>query len=159
MTFLDYNAKLTKSSAWDLSQGVGTYYTPDAYDLGKNAVSLHDIGAGEDIYVIIQMTEALTSTGSATIQFQVGTSTNGAGADWRLLTTTRAFNYDEFVVASSGTGLLYTDDKAAGLTLKIQPLDLKLTEDPLGTPDYDGTFLTVRAVIGGATTDTGTAQV
>ena len=55
--------------------GAGTYLIGDVMDLGSTG---DDIGTGEPLYVVIQVTTAVTSGGSATVKFHVASDAGAA---------------------------------------------------------------------------------
>ena len=56
------------SDAGAITTGIGTALHGDVIDLGAGAP---DIGTGEPLYLVIQVTTAVTSAGAATVSFEV----------------------------------------------------------------------------------------
>ena len=106
--------------------GTGSFLVGDVYNLRKS----HDMGVATEFYAIIQVTEAVTSAGAATVQFklvsdaQAAIATDGSASE-HLIT-------GAFALAGLGTG-------ASVLRVKL----------PLQPPAYEQ-YLGVLAVVGTA---------
>lgn len=71
---LDERGELCDATALDTS-GTGLALVGDVIDLGPNA---RDIGAGEPMSLVIQLTTAVTSAGAATVEFQLASDAAAA---------------------------------------------------------------------------------
>lgn len=79
-------------SATALNTGAaGTYLIGSQIDLGVDGL---DVGVGEDLYLVVQVTTTATSGGSATLQVKLASDASAA-----ISTTTSTVHYTSDVVA------------------------------------------------------------
>lgn len=68
------DSQLTLSRAQSIAATAGDVVSTDIYDTGAAA----DVGIGEDMFLVIQTVAAVTSGGSATVQFVLQTDDNSS---------------------------------------------------------------------------------
>ena len=114
----------------DISQSAGTYLATNQIDLQE----ARDMGNGQPLYLVIQIDAAVTSGGSATVQF-------------RLRSDSTAVVHDTTSTAHIDTGAIAIATLVAGYT-QVIPL-------PLEGASYER-YLGVQAIVATATTTAGT---
>lgn len=72
MAIIDERAEFASATALSTS-GTGLAAVGDVYDIG----GANDIGDGEQMYVVIKVTTAVTSAGAATVSFQLVSDASG----------------------------------------------------------------------------------
>lgn len=132
-----FSDQLKFSTDQDISQVVGTYASTNIIDTGApgtaygHAAALsRNVGDGNPVNVLIQMTEALVGT-SATLQFQIETADDAA------------FSTNNEVIAESRAYLV--GECVAGKQFGVRYL-----------PNDCRRYLRINYIIGGATTTAGT---
>lgn len=89
----------TFSDKQDLAQTAATYLSTNSLDLGVPGVDglgntvIADVGRSRNIELLVQVTETFTSSGSATVQFQLIESANANLSSPDVLATTPAIAY------------------------------------------------------------------
>ena len=133
-----FSAQLKFSTNQDLSQTVATYPSTNIIDTGAPgtvygaATALtRNVGKGNPVPILVQVTETFTSGGAATLQFQIETDTKSN------------FTTANKVIAESRVYALA--DLVAGLQFGVQVL-----------PTDCSRYLRVNYIIAGATTTAGT---
>ncbi|MFV1850118.1 MAG: Bbp16 family capsid cement protein [Thalassospira sp.] len=135
-----FSKELMFSDDQDVSQAAGTYNSTNAIDTGAPgtvygaaAALARNVGPGNPVPILVQLTETVTSGGAATMQFQIETADE------------EAFDTTNVVVAQSRVYALA--DLVAGLQfgVAVLPNDMKR-------------FIRVNYVIGTATTTAGLAK-
>jgi hypothetical protein len=125
------------SNNQDLAQAAGNYLSTNTIDLGAAGTPaiggsvIHDIGRGNHVEVLVQVTETFTSGGAATVKAQLVMADNAA-------------------LTSNLTILDQTDDLA--LATLVAGYQFRLRCVPQGVTKR---YLGVRYVIGTATTTAG----
>tara|TARA_R110002074_G_scaffold87320_1_gene192755 strand:- start:9 stop:452 length:444 start_codon:yes stop_codon:yes gene_type:complete len=114
----------------DISQSAGTYLATNQIDLQE----ARDMGNGQPLYLVIQIDAAVTSGGSATVQFRLRSDSTAA-----IHATTSTAHTD--------TGAIAVATLVAGYT-QVIPL-------PLEGESYER-YLGVQAIVATATTTAGT---
>ena len=114
----------------DISQSAGTYLATNQIDLQE----ARDMGNGQPLYLVIQIDAAVTSGGSATVQF-------------RLRSDSTAVIHDTTSTAHIDTGAIAIATLVAGYT-QVIPI-------PLEGASYER-YLGVQAIVATATTTAGT---
>lgn len=134
-----FSEELMFSDDQDVSQAAGTYASTNIIDTGAPgtvygaaAALSRNVGPGNPVPVLVQLTETVTSAGAATMQFQIETADEAA------------FDTTNVVVAQSRVYALA--ELVAGLQfgVAVLPNDMKR-------------FIRVNYVIGTATTTAGLA--
>lgn len=93
---MQLDAQCLFSDAQDLAQTAATYLCSNSYDLGvagEDALGntiIKDIGRGNVPHLLVQVTEAFTSVGAATVDFQLISDTVEALSSPTVLQTTGA---------------------------------------------------------------------
>lgn len=134
-----FSEELMFSDDQDVSQAAGTYPSTNKIDTGAPgtvygaaAALVRNVGPGNPVPILVQLTETVTSAGAATMQFQIETADE------------EAFDTTNVVVAQSRVYALA--DLVAGLKwgVAVLPNDMKR-------------FIRVNYVIGTAATTAGLA--
>ena len=125
------DSRLEFADAADISQSAGTYLSTNVVDTSV----ARDMGNGQPLYLVIQIDAAVTSGGSATVQFRLRSDDAAA-----IHATTSTGHYDSGAIAIASL--------VAGYTLVI-PLP------PEGSVAYER-YLGIQAIIATATTTAGT---
>ncbi|MCC4240382.1 Bbp16 family capsid cement protein [Thalassospira povalilytica] len=134
-----FSEELMFSDDQDVSQAAGTYASTNIIDTGAPgtvygaaAALARNVGPGNPVPILVQLTETVTSAGAATMQFQIETADE------------EAFDTTNVIVAQSRVYALA--ELVAGLQfgVAILPNDMKR-------------FIRVKYVIGTATTTAGLA--
>tara|TARA_R110000765_G_scaffold200964_1_gene306403 strand:- start:2808 stop:3254 length:447 start_codon:yes stop_codon:yes gene_type:complete len=115
----------------DISQAAGTYLSTNVVDLQ----SARDIGNGQPLYLVIQIDAAVTSGGSATVQFRLRSDSVAA------------------VHATTSTG--HTDSGAIAVASLVVGYQIIMPLPPEGSVLYER-YLGVQAIVAAATTTAGT---
>lgn len=123
------------ADALDVSAAAGTALAGDVIDLGATP---HDLGAGQPMHLVIQVTTAFASGGSATVQFIL--ASDDAAAIATDGSATEHFLSDTFAIA----------DLVQGAVPVVAPLPTGI-----GTLTEYERYLGVLVVTGAATTTAG----
>ena len=126
--WLDERLEFADATALDTS-GTDTDLIGDVIDLGATG---RDIGQGQPVYFVVQITTAVTSGGSATVQFSV--ASDGVAAIATNGNQTIHFLSDAIAVATLTAGLT--------MVFPLPSNDTGLGEDNVGYERYLG-FQTV----------------
>jgi hypothetical protein len=99
------SAQLRFSDDQDLSQAAGTYASTNIIDTGApgtvygHAAALgRDVGKGNPVPILVQVTEAFTSAGAATLQIQIETADDASfSTNNEVIAESRAYAKSELV--------------------------------------------------------------
>ena len=80
------DSQLSLSAAQSIAASAGDVVSTNIYDTGATA----DVGIGQDLYLVIQTVAAVTSGGSATVQFVLQTDDNSSFSSAREFLLTGA---------------------------------------------------------------------
>ena len=115
----------------DISQTAGTYLATNQVDVSV----ARDVGNGQPVYLVIQIDAAVTSGGSATVQFRLRSDSVAA------------------VHATTSTG--HADSGAIAVASLVAGYQLIIPLPPEGDNTYEQ-YLGVQAIVAAATTTAGT---
>ena len=115
----------------DISQTAGTYLATNQVDVSV----ARDVGNGQPVYLVIQIDAAVTSGGSATVQFRLRSDSVAA------------------VHATTSTG--HTDSGAIAVASLVVGYQIIMPLPPEGSVLYER-YLGVQAIVAAATTTAGT---
>lgn len=132
------DSHLMLSSEQDLSQTVATYNSTNVIDFGgsgttADADGVLEFGGGNPIGVVIQVIEAFTSGGAATVQFQIQT---------------------DYAEAFGGSAVVLAETEAIGYATLTAGYEVTLSF----LPEQCERYLRVNYIIAGATTTAGTCD-
>lgn len=72
---LDERTEFCDATALNTGAGIATFLIGDVLDTGA---VVRDLGAGEDLFFVVQVTTAVTSAGAATVQFHLASDAQAA---------------------------------------------------------------------------------